>query len=165
MMGDNRSPLPTVDLSTPVNQAEPSLSTPDRRRSDAEDPVLPSPSLSAANFQHADESQSPSRSLHPKRAGLGFRLPRSKSLLQGFERPSFSRIIILTVLCLITYPAFYVLTLVAKDKSLFIVRLVVSIWCSGVGFALGYVLLAVGAQHLEAASEYLSTYWLDVETF
>jgi len=80
--------------------------------------------------------------------------PRPKPLFRGFERPSFSRIAILTVLCLTTYPAFYVLTLVAKDKSLFVVRVIVSAWCSGVGFALGYILLQSAAQHLEAASEF-----------
>jgi len=78
----------------------------------------------------------------------------SKSLFRGFEKPSFFRIAILTALCLLTYPAFYILTLVAKDKSLFTVRIIVSLWCSGVGFTLGYVLLKTGAQHLEAASEF-----------
>jgi len=78
----------------------------------------------------------------------------SKSLFRGFEKPSFFRIAILTALCLITYPAFYFLTLVAKDKSLFVVRIIVSLWCSGVGFTLGYILLKTGAQHLEAASEF-----------
>jgi len=41
-----------------------------------------------------------------------------------------------SVLSAIIYPAFYILTLVAKDTSLSIVRLIVSVWCSGVGFAL-----------------------------
>ena len=60
---------------------------------------------------------------------------------------------ILSILCLITYPAFYILTFVAKDRSLFTVRFIVAVWCSGVGFALGYILLSIGAQYLEAASE------------
>jgi len=80
--------------------------------------------------------------------------PQSKPLFQGFERPSLSRIAILTVLCLLTYPTFFILKLVAKDKSLFIVRSIVAVWCWGVGFALGYILLKIGAQHLEAASEF-----------
>ena len=78
----------------------------------------------------------------------------SKPLFRGFEKPNFFRIAILTALCLITYPAFYFLTLVAKNKSLFDVRIIVSLWCSGVGFTLGYILLKTGAQHLEAASEF-----------
>ena len=98
---------------------------------------------SAAPFIPADPSLSPSG------------LPQSKPLSRRFERPSFFHIAILTVLCLITYPAFYALTFVAKDKSLFVVRLIVSAWCSGIGFALGYMLLAIGAQHLEAASEFV----------
>ena len=41
----------------------------------------------------------------------------------------------------------------AKDKSLFVVRLMVSAWCSVAGFVLGYI-LKIGAQHLEAASKF-----------
>ena len=74
-------------------------------------------------------------------------------MFQGFERPSLTRIAILTALCLSAYPALYILTLVARDKSLFAVRLIVAMWCSGVGFALGYILIRIGVQHLEAASE------------
>jgi len=143
--GNNSSLSPTVDLATTFNQEDPLLSTPNRREPGAGYQASPSPPPSTTNAQDAEK---------PRLSG--FEPLRSKPLLQGFERPSFSRIIILTVLCLTTYPAFYILTLVAKDKSLFIVRLIVSIWCSGVGFGLGYVLLAIGAQHLEAASEYLS---------
>ena len=51
------------------------------------------------------------------------------------------------------YPAFCILNLVAKDRSLFAVRAIVSVWCSGVGFALGYTLLKIGVRHIEATSE------------
>jgi len=78
----------------------------------------------------------------------------SKPAFRTFERPRFSHVAILTVLCLIAYPAFYALTFVAKDRSLYIVRLIVSVWCSVIGFALAYILLTIGAQHLEAASEF-----------
>ena len=84
----------------------------------------------------------------------------SKSLFRGFEKPSFFRIATLTALSLITYPAFYILTLVAKDRSLFVVRAIVSVWCTGIGFALGHTLLEIGARHLEAASEFTPVgYW------
>ena len=139
MRNNSSSPPPTVavDLATPLDQTDPLLSTPDGRYLDAEDPTPPSPPPSTTNSQYDDES-----------------LPdRPKPLFRGFERPSFFRIASLTLLCLITYPAFYILTLVAKDRSLFIVRAIVSVWCSGVGFALGYFLLAIGARHIEAASE------------
>ena len=120
--------------------------TPNRREFDAEKTTL--------NFQQSDKSQSSSWSLYPKLAGfIDDHLLRSRPLFRGFERPSFAHIAILIVLCLIAYPALYILTLVAKDKSLFTVRLIVAIWCSGVAFALGYTLLRIGVKHIEAASE------------
>jgi len=149
---DNSSPHPVDGPATPF------LSTTHGGGRDADDPAPSPPPSSTVNSQHSDDkSWFPSlRSLRLKLADLRLKLPQSKPLFQGLERPSFSRIATLTVLCLITYPVFYILTLVAKDKSLFIVRSVVSVWCSGVGFALGYILLKIGAQHLEAASEFTS---------
>ena len=152
---NDSNPNPTDNPAEPLIQADPSLSTQNSE-------VWPSPPHSTTNSQYADDSRFSSlQSLRPKLANLGFALPRSKQLFRGFERPSFSRIAILTVLCLIIYPAFYILTLVAKDKSLFIVRLIVAMWCSGIGFALGYILLKIGAQHLEAASEFTLVWYLD----
>jgi len=137
MRDDNSSPgHPDEDQAVPLIQADSSLD-------DAEYPALPSPPPSTMNSQYPDKSRF-SWLESPR---------RSKPLSQGFERPSLFRITILTVPCLITYPAFHLLTFIAKDRSLFLVRLMVSIWCSGVGFALGYALLKIGARHLEAASE------------
>lgn len=136
MRDDDRSPPPTENSTAPLIRERSPPSTPNRRESDAERPPW-YPPPSTANSQFTDKSP-----------------PRSKLLIQGFEKPSFSRIAILTALCLITYPAFYGLKSVAKDRSLFIVRLIVSVWCSGLGFALGYILLKIGARHLEAASEF-----------
>lgn len=155
-MRDNWSPPPTADSTTPFNQTDPFLLTPNRREFDKAYPTWhSSPSPSTTSFQYPDsKSLSSSRqSIHPKLANLRFEPPRSKPLFKGFERPSWTHIAILAVLCLTSYPALYMLTLVARDKSLFIVRLIVATWCSGVGFALGYILLKIGAQHLEAASE------------
>lgn len=112
----------------------------------SEYPASPSPPPSTTNPQHADKTWA-SR----------LKQRRQKLLFRGFERPSLSRIAILTALCLITYPAFHILTLVAKDDSLFVVRFIVSVWCSAIGFALGYILLKIGARHLEAASESMLT--------
>ena len=151
MSDDDRIARPAENTAEPPIQAEPFLLAPNRREFDVEYPAWSSPSPFATNSPHADKSQSPR-----------FRLPRWKPLFRGFERPTFSHITILSVLCFIAYPAFYTLTLVAKDQSLFIVRLIVSVWCSGVGFALGCILLRIGAQHLEAASESTFTlvwYW------
>jgi len=136
MRDNDRSPHPSEDPTVPLIQADPSQSTPNGRESGVEDPAWPSPPSSTTGVQYDDKPP-----------------PRSQLRFRGFERPSFSRIVILTVLCLTAYPAFYLLTLVAKDRSLFIVRLLVSTWCSVVGFALGYVLLKIGVQHLEAASK------------
>ena len=136
-MWDNSSPHPTDNPAVPLIQENPSLLAPNRREFGATDTIWHSVPLSIANSRYDDKPP-----------------PRSKPLSRGFERPSFSRVVILTILCLITYPAFYTLKLVAKDKSLFVVRVIVSVWCSGVGFALGYILLRIGAQHLEAASEF-----------
>jgi hypothetical protein len=135
---DNHGSLPSVtDSVPPFQKADPFLLTPNRRESSAEDT---SPDFS-------------SQLLYPRLAGLSSDPLRSKPLFRGFERPNFTRIAILAALCFITYPAFYILTLVARGRSLFIVRLIVAMWCSGVGFGLGYLLLKIGVQHLEAASE------------
>ena len=149
---DNWSP---PDSATSFNQADHFLLAPNRREFDAEYPAWPSPSPSTTTFQSDDKPPFSSRQLfHPRLANLRFEPPRSKPLFRGFERPSFSQIAILIVLCIFAYPALYILTLVAKDKSLFIVRLNVAMWCSGVGFALGYILVRIGVKHLEATSEF-----------
>ena len=150
MRDNNTSPHPTDDPAVSLIQAGPSLLTPNGTEFDPGDPAT-------ANIQYADKSRfSNLRSLQSRAELAALRVgpPRSKPLFRGFERPSFSRIAILTVLCLITYPAFCILKLVARDRSLFAVRAIVSVWCSGIGFALGYILLKIGARHLEAASEF-----------
>ena len=139
---DNRSPTPTEDPTRSLIQANPPSSAPDEEFSTGR-PAWPSPPPSVTISQRTEKSWF-SR----------FGPPRSKPLFRGFERPSLSRIAILTVLCPTAYPAFYVLTFVAKDRTLFIVRLIVSVWCSVIGFALGYILLTIGARHLEATSEF-----------
>ena len=138
MKSNNSSPLPTENPTTPLIQIESSHLTQKRTGFDAEYSPKPSSSPPTINSLYAEKS----------------RFPRSKPLFRGFKRPSFSRIAIFAVLCPAAYPVFHLLTLAAKDRSLFIVRLLVSTWCSGVGFALGYIVLKIGAQHLEAASEF-----------
>ena len=140
---NNSSPRPTENPATPSVQAGLSPSISNRRKLGVNDPTQPSLPPSVMGSYVAEKSR-PSR----------LKLPRSKPLFRGFEAPNFSRIAILTVLCLITYPAFHILKLVAKDRSLFAVRSIVSVWCSGVGLALGSILLKIGVRHLEAASEF-----------
>ena len=153
---DYWSPPPTADSTTPFNQDDPLLLTPNRRVFDVEYPAWSSRPQSKADSQYTDKFQFSNRQpLNAKLANLGDEPPRLKPLFRGFERPSLAHIAILAILCLTAYPALYILTLVAKDKSLFTVRLIVALWCSGVGFALGYILLRIGIQHLEAASEFV----------
>jgi len=159
---NNTSPHPTEDPTVPLIEADPSQLPPNGREDDAEDPSTPSPPQStpsppsAANSQHSNDKSwfSSLKSFHLKLVNLRFKPPRSKPLFPGFERPRLSYIAILTILCLITYPAFYILGLVARDRSLFVVRSIVAVWCSAFGIALGYILLNIGARHIEAASEF-----------
>ena len=143
MRDNNSSPRPAETSAASLIQADPSLLTPNRRVPSAEYPPWYSLPPPTTGFQYADKSRF-SR----------FKPPQLRPLFRGFERPSFSHIVVLTVLCLITYPLFYALTFAAKDRSLFAVRLIVSLWSSVAGFALGYILLAIATQHLEAASEF-----------
>ena len=143
-MRDNSNPDPAETSAASLFQTIPSLLTPNRRDSGAEYPPWYSLPPSTTDFQYADKSWF-SR----------FKPPQLKPLFQGFEGPSFSHIVVLTVLCLITYPLFDILTFVTKDRSLFVVRLIVSLWSSVAGFAFGCILLAIATQHLEAASEFV----------
>ena len=153
---NNSSPRPTDNSPTPPIHEGPSLLISNGRQFDAEHPPPPSPSPSTTSSQNAEKSRiSILQSFLRKFVDLRLKPPLSESLFRGFERPSLSRIAILTALCLTSYPAFYLLTIVAKDRSLFVVRAVVSVWCSVVGFALGYIILAIGARHLESASEFV----------
>ena len=150
---DNSSPDPSENPAALLIQADPPLLTLDRGELDPGYPTRPSSSQSKEKYQYPGKFRfSGLRSL--KFTDLRFEPPRSRPLFRGFETPNFSRIAILTILCLITYPAFYILTLVARDRSLFVVRSIIAVWCSGVGFALGYILLKIGARHIEAASEF-----------
>jgi len=102
----NLSPPPTEIPVVPLIQADPFLLPPNSGALGAEDPTWPSPQPSATNPQLTDEPRPPSRqSLHPEPAEPKFEPPRSKLQFWGFERPGLSRIVILTALCFLTYPA------------------------------------------------------------
>ena len=145
MRDNSSSPRPTENPAEPLIQTD--LSTQNRREVDAKDQAWTSPPPSTTNSQHTLVENPP---------------PRPKPLFRGFESPSLVRIGFLTLTCAITYPAFHALTFVAKDRSIFIVRLIVAIWCSGIGLALGYTLLKIGARHLEAASEFMPVGYRDL---
>jgi len=135
---------PTENPAEPLIQTDSSLATSNVEEVDAEDQAWSSPPPPTTNSQHTEKPS-----------------PRSKPF-RGFERPSFTRIAILTLACAITFPAFYILTFVAKDRSLFIVRLLVAVWCFSIGLALEYTLLKIGARHLEAASEFTPVGYRDI---
>jgi hypothetical protein len=135
-LSDDWSPPPTADSMAPSIHTDTFLLTPDRMEFDDEQTTL--------NSQYAE-----TRSRHRRLADSSDPLQSKR----GFERPNFTRIAIHTVLCLFAYPVFYILTLVGRDEQLFTVRLLVAMWCAGIGFALRYSLLEIGAQHIEAASE------------
>lgn len=137
-LSDDWSPPPSANSVTPLTLDNPLPLTPIGREFPDEETSL--------NSQYTDRSQSSTR--HLRSDSL-----RPKPLFRGFETPIIGRVSILIVLCLLAYPAFYALTLIAKDKSLFTVRLIVATWCSAIGFALRYTLLEIGVQHIEAASE------------
>ena len=175
MRDNNSSPQPTENCAVPgpeepdpLNASPPPNSSPPldlRLDLDSSPAALPiqldlSPSIlgrrdSETEYPAQLSQTSPTANPLAKKSRFWrFEPPQLKPLFRGFERPSFSHIAILAALCLITYPAFFLLTLVAKDKTLFIVRAIVSVWCWAVGFALGWVLLRIGAQHIEAASAF-----------
>ena len=135
---NSSSPDPTENSTEPLLiQTDSSLTTLNGGDVDAEDEAWPSPPPSMTNSRHTKKQP-----------------PRFKPRFRGFESPNFARIGILTLTCVIAYPAFYALTLVAKDRSLFTVRLIGALWYSSIGVVLGLVLLNIGARHLEAASEF-----------
>jgi len=146
------SPPPTADFATPSDHTEHLLLDPNAGGLYTEHP-LQSPAASSQYSVRSWYSTTTLQSLRLELTNLGSKLQQSGRQFDGFEEPSYPRITTLTVLCLVTYPAFYILTLVAKDRSLFIVRAIVGVWCWVAGFILGYFLFEIGAQHLEAASK------------
>jgi hypothetical protein len=130
---------PIVDSVSPLCPTDSFLLTPSRGECNDEETTL--------NVQDIDKYQ------FSAQEGPDSGSQRLKTLFKRFERPSFIRIAILTVLCVVAYPALYVVSLVGRDLPLFTVRVIVGMGCSGIGFALSYSLLGIGVRHIEAASE------------
>lgn len=102
--------------------------------SDDRDSLLPS--LSSHATQH---------DLHPTRT------PRASS--KRLERPNHLRIFIHAILCCAAYPVLYAGAIAAKDRSLFWARVIVGLWCAGVGVVIGWSLVGFAAKYMEAASK------------
>jgi len=140
LSGDWPSPPLTADSVTPLFHGDPFPLTPIKGEFEGTN----------LNFQYTNRSPFSTRRDF---SSFSSNHQRSESSFRKFERPSFARIAIIVLLCLIAYPALYIVTLVARDLPLFTVRVIVAVWCSGVGFALRYSLIGIGVQHIEAASE------------
>ncbi|KAG6816867.1 hypothetical protein H0H87_002188 [Tephrocybe sp. NHM501043] len=79
--------------------------------------------------------------------------PRGKHPFSpGFEAPRWGRILLHTVLCIVSYPILLAITLIARNKSFFWSRFIVGVGCGFVGVYLGYSLLKLAKRHLEAAT-------------
>jgi hypothetical protein len=96
----------------------------------------------------------PSPSLFPR--GLP-RPPEQHPFAEGFEAPIWTHLLIHVGLCLVAYPLLIIFTVIARNKSLFWTRFIVSMGCGLIGLSLGLSLLRLGKRFLESASE-----WCDV---
>lgn len=120
-------------------------------------PTTPSsPSVRGALLSRLASDGAP-RHLDPSRT------PRTSSKL--FERPNFLHIFAHVVVCCAAYPIIYAGAVSAKDKSLFWARVIVGLWCAGVGVAIGWSLVRFSRNYTEAASKYSfrvssSTSWM-----
>lgn len=100
-----------------------------------------------------EEKRTRSTSLLPINIALPkFDGPQPKTIFKGFERPDLKQLALHILICFASYPVMYLVTLIAKDRSLFIVRAVVAIGSAGVGFCLAFSLVAFATKYLEAAS-------------
>lgn len=82
-----------------------------------------------------------------------FDSPKPRTIVKGFERPDLRQLALHVLVCLVSYPAMYLVTLVANERSLFLVRILVAVWSALVGFCLALSLAAFATKHLEAASK------------
>ncbi|KAF8663578.1 hypothetical protein AX16_000922 [Volvariella volvacea WC 439] len=78
--------------------------------------------------------------------------PKQHPFSQSFEPPHWWPIIIHVILCLVSYPVILLFTIVARDRSLFWTRFIVSLGCGLAGVSLGMSLLRLGKSYLEAST-------------
>lgn len=86
------------------------------------------------------------------------RTPRTST--RRFERPDYFHILVHATCCCVAYPILYAGTAAAKDRSLFWARVIVGLWCAGVGVVIGWSLVAFATKYAEAASEYTTLSFL-----
>ncbi|KAL0949830.1 hypothetical protein HGRIS_009865 [Hohenbuehelia grisea] len=107
-----------------------------------DDPFL-SPSSSSPAIQSPNAYQTHFHEPPPAREH-----PFSKS----FEPPDWRLLVLHVAACVLAYPILLIFVLIAKEKSLFWTRFIVSCGCGAVGFCLGLSLLNLGKSFLEAAT-------------
>lgn len=144
----------TVDWTPPTSATTPrfpsftSPFSPNRRQFDSHSSEYWTPS-------------SPSHVVKEKRKTLvlpsGLPTPKTSArpIFKGFERPDWRQLAVHVFGCFISYPVMYLVTLAAKDRSLFLTRVLVATWASVVGFCLAFSLVVFATKYLEAASELL----------
>ena len=81
-------------------------------------------------------------------------LLRRRPLVSGFEIPYWKDTLLHSALCLVSYPILLAVTIFAHNKTIFWARFIVSAGCGLVGLGIGYSLLTLAKNHLEAASKF-----------
>lgn len=79
----------------------------------------------------------------------------SRTWTKRFERPNYFHIIVHAACCCVAYPVIYAGTVAAKNRSLFWARVIVGLWCGGIGVVIGWSLVAFATKYAEAASKYI----------
>lgn len=83
----------------------------------------------------------------------------ARTSTKRFERPNYYHVFAHAVCCCVAYPIIYAGTVAAKDKSLFWARLIVGLWCAGIGVLIGWSLVAFATKYAEAASKHISRFF------
>ena len=83
----------------------------------------------------------------------------ARTSTKRFERPDYFHILAHVACCCAAYPIVYLGAIAAKDKSLFWARVIIGLWCSGIGVVIGWSLVAFATKYAEAASEHFSHFF------
>ncbi|KAG5639156.1 hypothetical protein H0H81_006415 [Sphagnurus paluster] len=85
-------------------------------------------------------------------AGQSLKLPRKNPFAEGFEAPHRKTILFHIVLCVVTYPILLLVTIIARERSLFWTRFIVGLGCGILGLIIGLSLLKLAQPLLEAVT-------------
>jgi hypothetical protein len=87
------------------------------------------------------------------------RTPTTRTSTKRFERPNYFHVFAHVVFCCASYPIIYAGTVAAKDTSIFWARVIVGLWCSGIGITIGWSLVVFATMYAEAASKHISRFF------